>query len=194
MRQRIKHDLTRGRKCNYCKLYKDRSNFYASPTGFNGLQSACKECFKVSSPYKPDMSKRHYESKKQAGVCVRCSTNTIMPTSTILCEDCWFKDTAYIRAGGRCNSYKLKKLWDKQSGKCFYTGKTLIPGENASIDHIIPKADGGTDEISNLVWADNRVNSMKCDMNIKIFEDVCKLITTINNRRLCGQNKESKQN
>jgi hypothetical protein len=58
---------------------------------------------------------------------------------------------------------RLLHRFDDQGGACFYTGKTLIPGENASLDHYFCKAHHPhlVAHPDNLVWCDVEVNFMK---------------------------------
>lgn len=62
----------------------------------------------------------------------------------------------------RCNSCIQKY---NQNRKCIYTGQSLKIGDNLSIDHIVPKAQNGTNEINNLQWVDYKTNMMKRDMD-----------------------------
>ncbi len=60
---------------------------------------------------------------------------------------------------------KLKE----QEFKCFYTGKLLLPGDNLSIDHKVPRSKGGTDNLDNLVWVDIAVNRIKNNVDLEEF-------------------------
>lgn len=53
------------------------------------------------------------------------------------------------------------------------TGILLVPGRNASIDHKVPRAKGGSDDIGNLQWVDLKVNLMKRDMDVPEFLSTC---------------------
>lgn len=53
------------------------------------------------------------------------------------------------------------------------TGVLLVPGRNASIDHKVPRAKGGSDDIDNLQWVDLKVNLMKRDLDITEFLSAC---------------------
>ena len=56
---------------------------------------------------------------------------------------------------------ELRELLEKQDFICPLTGRELVPGENASLDHIIPKSRGGPNKIGNLQWLDNNINFAK---------------------------------
>jgi len=56
---------------------------------------------------------------------------------------------------------ELLALLDKQNRRCPYSGRLLLIGDNASIDHKIPLDRGGTNDLTNLQWVDYHVNIMK---------------------------------
>lgn len=76
------------------------------------------------------------------------------------------------------DDYRLRiwrRLWDLQDGRCAYClGPMLVPGDPAgresgmngkrmSLDHVIPRCQGGSHHISNLVAACKGCNSGKRD-------------------------------
>jgi hypothetical protein len=93
-----------------------------------------------------------------------------------VCTDCWFKIIALKRTGSRTNWSIIKQLLESQSYKCAYSGKELIPGINASLDHKIPTSRGGTNEPSNLQWVDLKINKMK---NNYLHEEFLQVISNI---------------
>lgn len=93
-----------------------------------------------------------------------------------LCESCWYKRQSSNACGTIRNWRALKEKLESQEFECWYTGKSLTPGVNASLDHTIPKAKGGTNDLENLRWVDLRVNSMKCSMLESEFLDVCSAV------------------
>jgi 5-methylcytosine-specific restriction endonuclease McrA len=58
--------------------------------------------------------------------------------------------------------FTTKNLWDRDEGRCQYTGKKLTPNEG-NIDHVIPKSRGGKTDWSNCVLSHKDVNAMKGD-------------------------------
>lgn len=70
----------------------------------------------------------------------------------------------------------MKALWEKQGGRCAYTGELLIPGVNASLDHKIPSTRGGTNDLENLQWVTYQVNRMKTDMLEEEFFRLCRMV------------------
>jgi len=56
--------------------------------------------------------------------------------------------------------FGTRGIWERDGGKCQYTGKTLRPGEG-NIDHIVPRSRGGKSTWENCVLAHKDVNSRK---------------------------------
>jgi len=56
--------------------------------------------------------------------------------------------------------FSARALWERDGGRCQYTGKVLSPGEG-NIDHIVPRSRGGASSWDNCVIADKKVNSRK---------------------------------
>lgn len=75
--------------------------------------------------------------------------------------------------GSRGHGASLARLWLAQGGRCAYTGRRLVPGVNASVDHVVPRARGGRDELANLVWCCAEVNRAKTDLTPADFRALC---------------------
>jgi hypothetical protein len=61
----------------------------------------------------------------------------------------------------RFNNATRQAVWDKTGGKCWYCQEILKPWQSFSIDHVIPRSKGGTDELCNLVPCCRHCNSVK---------------------------------
>ena len=61
---------------------------------------------------------------------------------------------------------KLERLLFLQGGKCFYCGKTMAD-KTASIEHIIPRSCGGSNELDNLAVCCQSINHMLADVSPK---------------------------
>lgn len=68
----------------------------------------------------------------------------------------------HLRGSDRANARDLWALWHRQRGRCALTGRRL--NRAAQLDHILPKARGGGDNISNLRWVCQEVNLAKRDL------------------------------
>lgn len=66
---------------------------------------------------------------------------------------------------------QLASLWKTQRGRCALTGRRL--DRAAQLDHILPRARGGTDEISNLRWVCDAANLAKRDLTDEEFAALC---------------------
>ncbi|MGL4617891.1 MAG: HNH endonuclease [Chroococcidiopsis sp.] len=69
--------------------------------------------------------------------------------------------------------------WQKlqeQKFECYYTGVLLVPEKNLSLDHLLPRSKGGSNEIDNCVWCDRNINAFKNDLTDEEFIRRCKII------------------
>jgi len=64
---------------------------------------------------------------------------------------------------------KLAAIWDKTGGKCSYCGVLLNPFRTLEIDHIVARANGGTNNIINLVPSCQDCNRAKGDKDLEDF-------------------------
>lgn len=65
----------------------------------------------------------------------------------------------------------LAALWRQQRGLCALTGRKL--DRSAEVDHIVPRARGGGDLISNLRWVCRDANRAKRDLTDEEFGALC---------------------
>jgi hypothetical protein len=70
--------------------------------------------------------------------------------------------TSFSRVPLRRPRFTLKNLWDRDQGKCQYTGKSLSANE-ANVDHVIPRSRGGKTTWTNCVICHKEINSKKGD-------------------------------
>ena len=112
---------------------------------------------------------------REQGLCI-CGKPITVRAKSGVCEDCWFRDIAKCRTGSPKNWLVIKELLQRQNYCCVYTGKELVMGENASLDHINPKSKGGDNSVSNLQWVDLQINVMKNNMSHKEFISTINLI------------------
>lgn len=66
----------------------------------------------------------------------------------------------FARMPLRVPRFGLRGLWQRDNGRCQYTGRNLAPGEG-DIDHIMPRSRGGPTSWENCVLSDRRVNRRK---------------------------------
>jgi len=58
--------------------------------------------------------------------------------------------------------FSARGVWQRDGGKCQYTGRKLGPGEG-NVDHVLPQSRGGETGWENCVLADRHVNQRKAD-------------------------------
>ncbi|MEM9080371.1 MAG: HNH endonuclease [Verrucomicrobiota bacterium] len=58
--------------------------------------------------------------------------------------------------------FSLRGLWERDGGRCQYTGRALKPNEG-NIDHVLPRSRGGETSWENCVLSDRLVNNRKAD-------------------------------
>lgn len=68
--------------------------------------------------------------------------------------------TRYDRVPLRRPRFGLRGLWERDGGRCQYTGRLLRPSE-ASIDHVLPRSRGGLTTWENCVLAWRPINHRK---------------------------------
>lgn len=79
----------------------------------------------------------------------------------------WLRATKLKGATAR----DLASMWKRQRGRCALTGARL--DRTAQVDHIIPKARGGLDDLDNLQWVSAAANLAKRDLTQAEFVALC---------------------
>src|SRR5208283_3738293 len=69
----------------------------------------------------------------------------------------------------------IEKL-ETQNYKCALSDIQLVPGVNASIDHICPVSKGGTSELDNLQWVLLPLNRGKGNLTADEFVELCRAV------------------
>lgn len=117
---------------------------------------ACMENRKLSE------RKRRVKAKEK-GMCTHCCTRPHLQGNSF-CQQCYLQAVSVKHfKTARC-WVELETKWDGQGGKCALSGLSLTLGTNAELDHIIPLAKKGCEDVSNVQWVFRAVNRMKRDM------------------------------
>lgn len=66
----------------------------------------------------------------------------------------------YARVPVHRPKFGFRALWERDGGRCQYSGRKLRPCE-ANIDHVVPRSRGGRDDWANCVISDRAINSRK---------------------------------
>lgn len=73
---------------------------------------------------------------------------------------------------------ELDDLLKKQGERCAYTGEPLLLGQNASLDHKIPRSRGGANVIDNVQWLSWTANRCKTDLTHDEFVALCATVAS----------------
>ena len=109
-------------------------------------------------------------NRKEAGLCQTCPQERLPHSAK--CLNCWLKLAIRSRKLD-CTLEELKLLWKRQGEICVYSGREIVLGLNAHIDHRIPVADGGSGRIDNLQFIDGDVNHAKRALDECSFLRLC---------------------
>jgi len=115
------------------------------------------------------------KNKEENKICLRCNDN-IYNNHAKYCLLHWISSLGYNVE----LSKKLLDLLEDQKYRCKISGELLIPGKNASIDHIVPKSKNGLNDINNLQWVTIDINCAKREMSNEEFINLCKRIIYFN--------------
>ncbi len=125
--------------------------------------------------YKKRMFSNWKNANRKRGSCYDCLQPPLSGTVS-RCEKHWLVQAAW-RAGLRVKDgwVILRKKLEAQKWRCFYTGRILTLGVNASVDHIYarsthPHLQG---DIENLEWVDLEVNRAKRTLGKDAFIALC---------------------
>jgi hypothetical protein len=116
-----------------------------------------------------------YHARAARGECTVCAAQA---TAGIFCFSHWLKNIGSFHKLNRRNGGldMLRQLWDRQHGTCALTGVRLVPGTNASLDHIVPVSKGGPTVLDNLQWVLTDVNRAKFALSTVEFIALCRAV------------------
>lgn len=141
--------------------------------------STCEECREKSKIYRKNNADRIKLIKFESGSCKACSK----PAMKNRCKSCWTQDILRKHKIAPSLWETFWNMLENQDFKCFYTGIEITPEVNASLDHVVPKVKGGTNDLDNLVWCDRKINSFKNDNDYTSLINICQLILDKHNKR-----------
>lgn len=97
-----------------------------------------------------------------------------------LCASCSW---SLVLKRARITDEQATKILENQKYKCALSGIKLIKGINASPDHIIPKSQSGTYDISNVRFVDKNINYARRDLLDEDFIQMCKNVIEYQQKR-----------
>ena len=163
----------------------------AARSAARGGPGVCRDC-RVALPSAKTHSKRcpdclerdrkRYRQHVLSGHCVCCKELAVTGT---FCFRHWLRNIGQAYGFNWKNGglSLLQSIWDEQKGLCSVTGERLIPGFNASLDHIMPVSKGGSSARSNLRWVTSTINHMKWDLTDEEFVRMCRVVVDLSERK-----------
>lgn len=124
----------------------------------------CKETTRVAK-------KELYHKRADIGECPGHSGRVAVVRGR--CEECWFRTFGKSAVGSSLAWKSLREMFYTQQEKCRYSGETLLPGVNASLDHIVPISRGGPRLLSNVQWTTFAINKLKDNLMESEFLLIC---------------------
>lgn len=120
-----------------------------------------------------------YKKCKDQGLCCSCRKAKVYPGIT-KCRTCWFKLSARRNIGDASRWPELEALLLSQQSRCAYSGRELVIGKNASVEHVTPisKSKSRAVDIANIKWIDSQVNMAKGTLSLHEFILLCKEMLT----------------
>lgn len=176
--------------CSVCREAQVQSS--AASTQRRLAAGLCRDCSKprdLKGPRCSDCLERlrnKYKYDVEHGICVHCASPA---TAGAFCLGHWFKNIGHAYGLNKKNGglALIRQIWEEQQGLCAVTGRTLIPGVNASLDHITPLSKGGTHVKENLRWVLLKINHMKWDMTNEEFIESCREVVHASEKQTCEQ-------
>jgi hypothetical protein len=127
----------------------------------------CQTCRKKGTDCARRTQPKRHENRKARGLCKLCGARphieSMKHLKTPMCEPCFYKVCSQRALGNRQYWEALKTKLISQNFKCAYTGRHLIFGVNASVDHILPVARYPhlKSDPNNIQWVAKNINYMK---------------------------------
>jgi|694.fasta_scaffold38901_5 hypothetical protein len=144
-------------------------------------------CLSCSTNYNNKLKNKFAERNKE-NQCWACGNKSTLKNNLnffsgkkrkwLVCEKCFFKEASKKHLGTQKKWQELKNLLEIQKNKCYISGRKLIIGKNASIDHINPRSLGGKDSIENIAWCDTQINLIKNKLSLKEFYKLCEEVVS----------------
>lgn len=175
--------------CRKCGTEKAISEFGVSGKHDGKHKNICKVCnaaylreLRLRQPEKMRERDRNWAAKNREKISEKNKKRTLNPTLEKKLQ-VLLKTAEKDRRRNKCSLSldDLKNIWDKQQGRCVYTGLPLTPKghriNTVSLDRI---DSNGIYEQSNVQLVCVAVNRMKLDHDEKVFIQLCRIVARNN--------------
>ena len=131
----------------------------------------------------PGKGMEYVRRQNAAGLCKQCSRPLLANIKTV-CEHHLFANVAQKRMGSVRFGDVLKEKLIAQGYRCALSGTAIVPGVNASLDHILPTSQfpERAADLSNVQWVSTEVNYAKRTMTPERFVEMCAAVVAHNRR------------
>lgn len=120
--------------------------------------------------------RKRREQRRANGICIYCDELSLEHSAQFCLLHWACSIGSSCKNQTRSFALKLIAKLEEQEYKCAITGDILVPGSNASIDHIVPKCKGGSNDISNLQWTTEIANRSKWEMSTDEYIAHCQKV------------------
>lgn len=187
--------------CTRCRVSKPSNSFGAKYSAPDGLRDWCNECgqeyqqkyyhanLEINRKRKREyMARQREDPRKNERIKERARFRHSQHKTKVNAEARrkWAERFFWARAAklGDCSMCSsLSRKWKEQRGRCALSGFRLTR-ENAQLDHIVPRAKGGSNELSNLRWTHKDLNLAKRDLTDDDFLALCGSVVSWLGRRI----------
>ena len=171
------------KKCNYCNLEKELSEFHRRKDTKDEYRKECKECRnnKAKEAYYKNPSKKvEYRERNAEKIAKRMFEYYNSNKDRLLTQQKRYRASQqgksisqkveaqrYLQVkstrDGSITSETLELLYESQNGECYICGcdLTQLKRRNQHLDHIVPLSKGGDHILSNVAWSCSSCNFKK---------------------------------
>jgi len=162
------------KECSQCKNNLENESFPEDKRKKDKVGNKCKKCIKENVRQWHKNNRKH---RIENGLCLICNKKKILKWQ--YCVEHWLKEIATKHLGSVKHYKFLKELAEKQNFLCPYTKIKLIPGDNMSLDHVIPisKDPSLKHDPNNVQWTTWTVNKMKHNLSHTNFLKMCQKVS-----------------
>jgi hypothetical protein len=113
------------------------------------------------------LRRKRKTKRGRLGLCLYCGKRQALLGGLLVksCMVCYMRNLAKHHLGSQSLWRDMVRLYIAQGGRCYFTGRKLVLGWNASIDHLTPRSRVGglRHDIKNLAWVLFSINCAKGD-------------------------------